>query len=101
VDVTSAVAGNGTYTFGLSTTNSTAVSFSSREGANPPQLVVTYAAPVALGPVAPLSSDSPISPAIALLGIPLLAPSALVMRRPLTGRVLFPARRQPGSEPAF
>jgi hypothetical protein len=40
VDVTSAITGNGTYSFGISTTNSTAVSMSSREGANPPQLLV-------------------------------------------------------------
>ena len=33
VNVTSAITGNGTYSFGLSTTNSTAVSLSSREGA--------------------------------------------------------------------
>jgi hypothetical protein len=43
VDVTSAITGNGTYSFGLSTTNSTAVSLSSREGANPPQLMIDWA----------------------------------------------------------
>jgi acid phosphatase type 7 len=42
VDVTSAISGNGTYSIGLSTTNSTAVSLSSREGANPPQLTITW-----------------------------------------------------------
>jgi hypothetical protein len=42
VDVTSAITGNGIYSFGLSTTNSTAVSLSSREGANPPQLTITW-----------------------------------------------------------
>jgi hypothetical protein len=42
VNVTVAVTGNGTYSFGLSTTNSTALSLSSRQGANPPQLVVNY-----------------------------------------------------------
>jgi acid phosphatase type 7 len=41
VDVTSAIAGNGLVSFGLSTTNATALSMSSRTGANPPQLVVT------------------------------------------------------------
>ena len=41
VNVTPAVAANGTYSFGISTTNSTAVSLSSRSGANPPQLVIT------------------------------------------------------------
>jgi hypothetical protein len=42
VEITSAITGNGTYSFGLSTTNSTAVSLSSREGANPPQLTITW-----------------------------------------------------------
>ena len=42
VDVTSAITGNGTYSFGLSTSSTTAVSLSSREGANPPQLVITW-----------------------------------------------------------
>jgi hypothetical protein len=40
VDVTAAISGNGTYSFGISTTNSTAVSLSSREGPHPPQLVI-------------------------------------------------------------
>jgi hypothetical protein len=43
VDVTSAINGNGTYSFALSTTNGTAVSLSSREGANPPQLMIDWA----------------------------------------------------------
>ncbi|MGZ6266204.1 MAG: CBM96 family carbohydrate-binding protein, partial [Candidatus Limnocylindrales bacterium] len=42
VDISSVITGNGTYSFGLSTTNSTAVSLSSREGANPPQLMITW-----------------------------------------------------------
>ena len=41
VDVTSLVAGNGTISIALTTPSSTALSLSSREGANPPQLVVT------------------------------------------------------------
>jgi hypothetical protein len=41
VNVTSAVTGNGQFSFGLSTTNATALALSSREGANPPQLVIT------------------------------------------------------------
>ena len=40
-DVTSAVVGNGTYSFVLTSSSSDTVAFSSREGANPPQLVVT------------------------------------------------------------
>ena len=41
VTVTSVVTGGGQVSFGLSTTNSTALAMSSREGANPPQLVIT------------------------------------------------------------
>jgi hypothetical protein len=40
LDVTSLVAGNGLVSFGLKTTHTTALSLSSRESANPPQLVV-------------------------------------------------------------
>jgi hypothetical protein len=54
VDVTSAVAGNGTISFGLSTANSTAISLSSREGPQPPQLVIVWSGS---GP-----STSPTSP---------------------------------------
>ncbi len=39
--VTSQVTGNGTYDLALTTTSSTAISLSSSEGLNPPQLVVT------------------------------------------------------------
>jgi len=42
INVTSAITGNGTFSFGLSTTNSTALSLSAREGVNSPQLVVNY-----------------------------------------------------------
>jgi hypothetical protein len=42
VNVTSAITGNGTYSFGLLTTSTTAVSLSSREGANPPQLTISW-----------------------------------------------------------
>jgi calcineurin-like phosphoesterase family protein len=41
VDLTAAVTGTGQYNFAIDTTNSTATSLSSREGANPPQLVIT------------------------------------------------------------
>ncbi len=42
VDVTAYITGNGTFSFGLNTTNSTALALSSREaGANAPQLVIT------------------------------------------------------------
>ncbi len=43
-----AVSGNGTYSFALDTTYATGdTTFSSREGANPPTLVVTYTPPAA------------------------------------------------------
>jgi hypothetical protein len=45
VDVTAAVTGNGTYSFALTTTSSGARSFDSREGTNPPQLVVESGTP--------------------------------------------------------
>ena len=40
VDVTSLIAGNGTYTIALTGSGSTAISYGSRESANPPQLVL-------------------------------------------------------------
>ncbi len=40
VDVTPIVIGNGIYSFGLKTTSPTALSFSSREGSNAPQLII-------------------------------------------------------------
>jgi len=42
VDVSSLINGNGLLSMAMIGINSTAISFSSREGANPPQLVVTY-----------------------------------------------------------
>ena len=40
VDVTSYIIGNGTFSLALTTTSTTAMSFSSRQGANSPQLVI-------------------------------------------------------------
>ena len=40
VDVTSYITGNGTHNFAFTTTSNTNISFSSREGANAPQLVI-------------------------------------------------------------
>lgn len=42
VDVSSLINGNGLLSMAMIGINSTAIAFSSREGANPPQLVVTY-----------------------------------------------------------
>ena len=83
MDVTSAVTGNGTYSFGLSTTNSTALSLSSREGANPPQLVVTTTGGAAVIPAIPPGRPNlpnPLLPALFLL-IPILAPGLVVLDR--------------------
>jgi hypothetical protein len=42
-DVTAAVTGNGSYSFGGSSSSTSSMRVSSREGANPPQLVITTA----------------------------------------------------------
>ena len=52
-DVSAVVKGEGTYDFGLSSDSGNAAIYSSREGANPPELVVFTATAVpAMGPVA-------------------------------------------------
>ena len=81
VDVTSYVTGNGTYSFALSTTNATAVSLSSREGANPEQLVITTSSSGSLLPPPPSGGGKDPMPALLLL-MPLLAPSILLLTRP-------------------
>ncbi|MEZ4659727.1 MAG: DNRLRE domain-containing protein [Caldilineaceae bacterium] len=40
-DVTAAIGGNGNFSFGINTTSGNSAYFSSKEGANPPQLVIT------------------------------------------------------------
>jgi hypothetical protein len=80
VDVTSAVSGNGTYSFGLSTTNSTALGMSSRTGGNPPQLVITTTGGAAVIPAVPPGKPNPLLPALFLL-IPILAPGLVVLDR--------------------
>ena len=105
-DVTSAVTGNGTYSFAISTSNATAVSLSSREGANPPQLVVTWTAGAALVPIAPASPGGDSGPQLVLLllSLPLVPPALVVLgwrpeRRVLGGAVLgdLPAPRTSGA----
>jgi hypothetical protein len=82
VNVTTAVTGNGLISFGLSTTNSTALALSSREGANPPQLVISGPgiAPV----VGPTRTPGPGQiPALAfLLMMPMLLPGLILVSRP-------------------
>jgi hypothetical protein len=43
LDVTSAITGNGTYSFAIRSNSTNSVIYSSKEGANPPRLVVTAA----------------------------------------------------------
>jgi hypothetical protein len=87
VNVTAAVSGNGTYSFGLSTTNATALGLSSRTGANPPQLVITTSGGAAvLPPLAPVRSN-PLLPALYLL-IPILAPGLLLVDGPTRRRFM-------------
>ncbi|MDZ7267823.1 MAG: tandem-95 repeat protein [candidate division KSB1 bacterium] len=51
-EVSSAVTGNGTYSFGLKITSTNSLYLSAKEGANPPQLVITTAAALPLGAMA-------------------------------------------------
>jgi PKD repeat protein len=52
VDLTSYVTGNGTYSIGISSTSTNAAIYSSTEGANPPQLVISMSG--SSGPIAPI-----------------------------------------------
>jgi acid phosphatase type 7 len=86
VDVTAAVTGNGTINLGLSTTNATAISLSSREGANPPQLVIAFTGTQSAAVVPPNLPGLPlIWPA---LGLPMLAPVLVQFRRRPMGRAV-------------
>jgi hypothetical protein len=66
--------------FGISTTNGTAVSLSSREGANPPQLVITTSNTAGVAPLLPSRPD-PLPPVVFLF-VPLLAPTLLMLSGP-------------------
>jgi PKD repeat protein len=67
LNVTSLVAGNGTYDFALTSTSSNSAIFSSREGAQPPELLITRSGgeaqplPVASFIAAPLSGTAPLA----------------------------------------
>jgi hypothetical protein len=71
VDVTAAVTGNGTYSFAVSGGSRDLVSYSSSEGANPPQLVV-----VASGSVAQSASEPARDEQAAVPGAPVLFANA-------------------------
>jgi hypothetical protein len=60
-NVTAMVAGNGTYSFVLAGDSNDDIIFSSREGSNPPQLVITFAssAPTATATAAPSQTRTP------------------------------------------
>jgi hypothetical protein len=60
-DVTALISGNGTYTFALVADSTDGVNFSSREGTNPPQLVVTLGTgtPAATATPSPTGTMSP------------------------------------------
>jgi hypothetical protein len=87
VDVTSAVQGNGLVSIGLSTTSKTALALSSRESANPPQLVIVWSG--SGGAATLVAPRGPVElPAMALLmDIALIAMAVLVLeatrRRPV------------------
>jgi PKD repeat protein len=70
-DVGALVSGEGVYDFGLSSSSSNSARYSSREGADPPQLVVFLAAPV---------------PALGRLGLALLAGSLVAFAAPALKR---------------
>jgi hypothetical protein len=80
VNVTSAVATGGLISFGISTTNSTAASLSSRTGANPPQLVVTTSSGAAFAPPPP-GGPGYLLPLLLVL-VPVLAPALLLLSKP-------------------
>ncbi|HVK24223.1 MAG TPA: DNRLRE domain-containing protein [Actinokineospora sp.] len=58
VDVSAAVAGNGTVSFALTSTNGDGVDYDSRESAAPPQLVITTAPAATFTPIADTTADS-------------------------------------------
>jgi hypothetical protein len=62
LDVTAAIAGSGIYSFGLSSGSANSVLYSSKEGANPPELVITASAtapsPAQFTEIAPRSGAS-------------------------------------------
>ena len=65
IDVTPAIAGNGTYSFAALTTSTNSLRYSSKEGANPPQLVITPGAgstpPIAGFTASPTSGAAPLT----------------------------------------
>ena len=91
-DVTSLVRGNGTLSFGLTSTSITATSLASRESSNRPQLVVTSSgdpapsvptqSPTASPSPSPSSSSSPASPSPSAPPSPSPSPSPTPTQSP-------------------
>lgn len=99
VNVTSLVSTNGNISFGAWTTNSTAVSFSSRTDANPPQLVVTYGGGVTPTPT-PTGTPTPtsiITPTPSPIIMPTLTPTSTPT--PTVIPTFTPTPTPPGSDP--
>ena len=68
VDLGTAITGNGTYSFGIASNSTNSAYYSSRQGTNPPQLIVGYEAggtpeitPVAAFSATPTSGPAPLS----------------------------------------
>jgi len=70
-NVTSLVSGNGAYSFVLAADSTDGVKFSSREGATPPQLVLTFVAGSAVAP----TPTSPPAPTTVPTTVPTTAPT--------------------------
>jgi len=62
LDVTPAITGNGTFSFGLNNASTTTVQYSSKEGANPPELVIE------VGPPPPPPTITSFTPTIGAVG---------------------------------
>ncbi len=54
VDLTSVIAGDGTYSFRVSSTSADGADYSSRQGSNPPQLIIETASALQAGALAPM-----------------------------------------------
>ena len=71
IDVTSLISGNGLVSLAMTSSSSTNISFSSREGVNPSQLIVNMVAPPTNTPI-PANTDMPTAP-VEITQTPILA----------------------------
>jgi hypothetical protein len=95
-DVTALVTGNGTYTFALVADSNDGVTFSSREGTTPPQLVVTLGGSALLSPVEALSSTDTLTstPTATLIG-PSPANTSTPTNTPESASIVYTYTSQP------